>query len=158
MGYLKEGINMMSLLWRDNKLAWTNEFSVGNAVIDAEHKNLINMVNDVANAIGARDCTALAQAFEMLEGRLQVHFLNEEQIALATKFDFSKHKAKQQYGLKELRHMRDELVEKAGVWSDGAVDHFARSLKYWMIDKHIVELDMQMKPVLQNYPYDFMPA
>lgn len=149
---------MMSLLWKDKKLAWTNELSVGNAVIDAEHKNLISMVNDITHAIRTRDCSALAQAFEMLESWLHVHFRNEEQIALAAKFDFSSHKAKQQYALKELQHMRDELVGKDGVWSDGAVDHFARYLKYWMIDKHIIELDMQMKPVLQDYPYDFMPA
>lgn len=149
---------MMSLLWKDKKLAWTNELSVGNAVIDAEHKNLISMVNDVAHAIKTRDCSALAHAFEILESWLHVHFMNEEQIALAAKFDFSKHKAKQQYGLKELRHMRDELVGKGGVWSDGTVDHFTKSLKHWMIDKHIIELDMQMKPVLQGYPYDFMPA
>ncbi len=149
---------MISLLWKDKKLAWTSELSVGNAVIDAEHKNLISMVNDITHAIKTRDCTALAEEFEMLENWLHAHFRNEEQIALATKFDFSNHKARQQYELKELRHMRDELVEKAGVWSDGAVDHFTKSLKYWMIDKHIVELDMQMKPVLQGYPYDFMPA
>ena len=149
---------MMSLLWKDKKLAWTSEFSVGNAVIDAEHKNLISMVNDITHAIRARDCAALVQAFEMLESWLHIHFKNEEQIALATKFDFSNHKAKQQYGLKELQHMRDELVGKDGVWSDGTVEHFTRSLKYWMIDKHILELDMQMKPVLQGYPYDFMPA
>ena len=54
--------------------------------------------------------------------------------------------------------MRDELVGKGGVWSDGTVDHFTKSLKHWMIDKHIIELDMQMKPVLQGYPYDFMPV
>lgn len=149
---------MMSLLWKGKKLAWTSELSVGNAVIDTEHKNLINMVNDITHAIRTRDCAALAQSFEMLENWLHVHFRNEEQIALATQFDFSKHKTKQEYALKELQHMRDELVGKDGVWSDGAVDHFARSLKYWMIDKHIIELDMQMKPVLQGYPYDFMPA
>ncbi|MDO8813420.1 MAG: hemerythrin family protein [Gallionella sp.] len=149
---------MMNLMWKNKKLSWTNELSVGNAVIDAEHKNLINMVNDVAHAIRERDCSAIAQAFEILENWLHVHFLNEEQIALAVKFDFSKHKAKQQYGLKELQHMRDELVGKRGVWSDGTVDHFTRSLKRWMIDKHIIELDMQMKPVLEGYPYDFMPA
>ena len=149
---------MINLIWKEQKLKWTAELSVGNAVIDAEHKNLINMANDVAHAIRARDCSALAQAFEALENWLNVHFMNEEQIALAAKFDFSNHKVKHQHWLKELRYMRDELVCKDGVWSDSAVDHFTRSLKYWMIDKHIVDLDMQMKPVLKNHPYNFMPA
>lgn len=136
-------------------IEWTKELSVGNEVIDSEHRNLIGLVNGVAHAIGKRDCAALAQAFEALENRLHAHFANEEKIALAVKFDYSGHKPAQLYSLKELRHMRDELLVKNGVWGDGTVAHFTRSLRNWMIDGHIVKLDMQMKPVLQSHPYDF---
>ncbi|MDO8813424.1 MAG: hypothetical protein Q7J38_15520 [Gallionella sp.] len=66
---------MMNLMWKNKKLSWTNELSVGNAVIDAEHKNLINMVNDIVDAIRARDHDDLEQAFEMLDDWISVHFL-----------------------------------------------------------------------------------
>lgn len=140
------------------KLAWSEHLSVGNSVIDSEHRNLISIVNDVVHAIGARDCQALAQAFEQLEDWLCIHFANEEHIARAIKFDFSKHSSAQQHLLKELQHMRSELIAKDGMWSDGAVDHFARSLKHWMIDGHITNLDMLMKPALQALGYEFWPG
>lgn len=136
-------------------LTWGKQLSVGNEIIDAEHRNLIGMVNDIVRAIRARDCDALAQAFQLLEGWLCVHFVNKEKIARAVNFDFSNHKSAQQYLLKELQHMRDELIAKNGMWSDGAVDHFTRSLKVWMIDGHIIDLDMLMKPALQAHDYKF---
>jgi hemerythrin-like metal-binding protein len=92
------------------KLAWTEQLSVGNAVIDSDHKNLINMVGDIVHAIGARNHHTLAKAFELFERWLSAHFANEEHIARAIKFDFSKHKPAQLFSLKEILHLRDELI------------------------------------------------
>ena len=139
-------------------IQWIKELSVGNEIIDSEHRDLIGLVNDVAHAIWKRDCATLAQTLEILENRLHAHFVNEEKIARAAGFDFSGHKSAQQYSLKELRHMRDELLAKNGTWSDGTVDHFTSSLEKWMIDGHIVKLDMQMKRALQSCSYDFRPV
>lgn len=137
------------------ELVWTKELSVGNAIIDAEHRNLIGMVNEIRYGIRIRDSSALSQAFKLLENWLCIHFVNEEKIARAVKFPFAQHKLAQQHSLKELQHMRDELVIKDGIWSDGAANHFNRSLKNWMIDRHIIKLDMLMKPALQNHDYHF---
>ncbi|MDO8810991.1 MAG: hemerythrin family protein [Gallionella sp.] len=136
------------------KLAWTKQLSVGNAVIDSDHKNLIGMVNNVRNAIRSRNSIYLPQAFWQLEHWLCVHYANEERIAHAVNFDFSGHKQDQQYELVELQHLRDELVAKSGIWSDGAVKHFTDFLKNLMIDDHIVKRDMLMKPTLQAYDYE----
>lgn len=138
-------------------LIWTKKLSIGNAIIDAEHRNLISMVNDVSHEIKIRDGSALSQAFKLLDNWLCVHFVNEEKIAQAINFHFAQHKLAQQHSLKELRYMKNELVDKDGVWSDSAVAHFTRSLKNWMIDEHIIKLDMLMKPALQNYDYNFCP-
>lgn len=140
------------------KLAWTKQLSVGNAVIDSDHRNLIAIVNAVIHAIGARDCDLLAQAFEKLESWLCIHFNNEALIARAVGFDFAKHLHAQQHSLKELQFMQRELMGKKGMWSDGAVHHFTRSLKSWMIDTHIINLDMQMKPALQRSDYQYWPG
>jgi len=136
-------------------LAWTEQMSVGNAAIDSDHKNLIDIVNDIISAIRARDSVTLPQAFARLEHCLCVHFEIEEKIAQAVNFDFSRYKQEQQYALRELQHLRDELVAKSGVWSDGAVAHFTGFLKNWMIDDHIIRLNMLMKPTLQSHSYDF---
>lgn len=138
-------------------LVWTKELSVGNAIIDAEHRNLMDMVNEARHGIKIRDGSALYQTFKLLENWLCVHFVNEGKIARAVKFPFDQHKLVQQHSLKELQHMRDELLAKDGIWSDGAANHFNHSLKNWMIDRHIIKLDMLMKPTLQNYDYNFWP-
>lgn len=139
-------------------LTWTEQLSVGNAVIDSDHKNLICIANNVRNAIKARDSIILPKAFARLEDWLCIHFANEERIAQAVNFDFSGHQQEQQYALRELQHLRDELVAKGGLWSDVAAEHFTDFLKNWLIDDHIVRLDMQMKPALQAYDYTFWPG
>lgn len=63
------------------ELAWSEELSVGNAMIDSEHKDLIIIVNNVEHAIRARDSSALSRAFKLLEDHMRIHFTNEEKIA-----------------------------------------------------------------------------
>lgn len=139
-------------------LTWTEQLSVGNAILDADHRCLLSFVNDVANAIRAGDGSSLAQGFGLLENCLGVHFENEEKIALAIKLPFGQIKLAQQYSLKELQLMRNELVGRGGIWSDNMAEHFSQSLKKWMIDEHIIKRDMLMKPVLQTHDYNFWPA
>lgn len=138
-----------------DNMVWTEKLSVGNAAIDSEHRNLINLVNAVIRAIRTRNSSCLAQAFEQLEHWLCLHFANEEKIAQTVNFDFSHHQLAQQYALNELRFLKDLLVARNCLWFDGAVNHFAHFLSGWMIDNHILKLDMRMKPALQALPYDF---
>ncbi len=139
------------------KLAWTKQLSVGNAVIDSDHKNLIAVVNGIERAIRARDYLVISQAFELLEGWLCIHFANEEKLARTAKFDLAKHKQAQQYSLKELQHFKDELVAKKGIWCESAIEHYAHFLRRWMTE-HITKVDMPMKPMLQALDYIFWPG
>lgn len=139
------------------KLIWTKQLSVGNAVIDSDHKNLIALTHGVGRAIGAGDCQVMAQAFEMLEGWLDVHFANEEKIVRAIGSDFVRLKRAQRFSLKELQYLRDDLLSKNGIWSESAARHYTHFLKVWMIE-HITKVDMQMKPALQSRDYIFWPG
>lgn len=139
------------------KLVWTKQLSVGNAVIDSDHKNLIAVINGIERAIRARDFSVISQAFELLEGWLCVHFANEERIARAVNLDFSKCRQAQQYSLKELQHFKDKLVAKKGLWCESAIEHYSHFLKVWMTE-HIIKVDMPMKPMLQTFDYKFWPG
>jgi len=139
------------------KLAWSEQMSVGNVIVDSEHRNLISLVNDTIHAIKTRNDSDLALAFEQLERALCVHIETEERIARAAGFDFSRLKLAKTYGLEELQYLKSELVGGHTLWSEKAVEHFIHFLKNWLIDEHIVWLDMQMKPVLQNRDYNFIP-
>jgi hemerythrin-like metal-binding protein len=104
------------------KLTWTRLMSVGNESVDSEHKNLLNMVNDIESAIRARDSNALVQAFKLFEDA-HVHFRNEARIAQAIDDPFEEHKLWHLYVLNELHTMRDELVSNEGRWSESPVEH-----------------------------------
>lgn len=139
------------------ELAWTERLSVGNAVIDSEHKILLDMINDVEQAIRRRDSVALPQVFKQLENCVRIHFANEETIARAIDFPFSHNKLEHQYVQKELQLMKEELMARNGMWSESAAEHYSYFLSEWMVE-HILKEDMLMKPLLQTYPYDFKPA
>jgi len=137
--------------------SWSKKLSVGNAILDSEHKNLIAKINNIMRLIEARDSAALSDAFELLENWLIIHFENEEMFAQATNFDFTQHKLAHQRLLSELQHLRNELGAKNAAWSDSGAKLYYLFFHNWLIG-HITNEDMQMKPVLQSHPYDFMPA
>ena len=141
-------------------LAWSEDLSVGNKIIDAEHKNLIIMVNNVECAIRARDSAALPQAFEQLEHCLCIHFANEEKMAQAIKFQFTNNKLEHIYLLKMLHLIKDSVVSRAGeegICAEDVMEHYSGFLSDWLTD-HVIKEDMLMKPMLQTYPYDFNPG
>lgn len=138
------------------KLIWSEGLSVGNATIDSEHRNLLKMINDVENAIRARDRSALPQLFELLNDSINIHFSDEEKIAQAIGFDFTHNKLEHQYVQNELRLMREELISNNGSWSESVAEHYSCFLGAWMI-QHILQEDMLMKPALLICPYDFKP-
>lgn len=138
-------------------MSWEKELSVENAVIDSDHKNLMNMINSIERAIRSKDCPAIIQAFKSIEDWLCVHFANEERIAQAISFDFSKQKPAREYLLRELLHLKNELISKKGIWCESAIEHYDRSLRDWLIE-HIIKVDMPMKPMLQAIDYKFWPG
>ena len=138
------------------KPEWSTQFSVGNEMIDSEHRNLLKMIHDVESAIRAGNSSTLPQSFKLLEDCVAAHFTDEEKIAQAIGFDFTQNKLEHQYVQNELRHMVEDLVAKNGAWSESVAAHYSFFLSEWMVE-HILQEDMLMKPVLQTYPYDFKP-
>ncbi len=137
-------------------LEWTEHLSVGNAIIDSDHKQLITMVNGAEYMIKKRDGFALPQAFDQIEHWLLIHFANEEKIAQAARIPFTKNNLEHEVLLKTFRLMRDVIVGKNGVWDEEAAEHYSEFLSDWLTG-HVIKEDMLMKPVLQTYPYDFKP-
>lgn len=136
-------------------LIWTEDLSVGNAVIDSDHKKLVELVNDVASAAKTGDRFTLSRAVKLFRGCINCHFINEEHIAYELGFFFALHKLAHQNMQIELKLTEHELKED-GIGADhiSIMEHYAQFLRDWLI-KHIAEEDMQMKPLLQTYPYDF---
>jgi hemerythrin-like metal-binding protein len=135
---------------------WTKMMSVGNAFLDADHKKLLGMIEEVENAMRAQDTATFSRTLQMFEEAVRMHFRNEELIAKMIGHPFEQHMEEHQYVLSELQQMEAELIDMHGRWSESASTHYFIFLSNWA-NEHIREDDMLMKPTLQAHPYDFRP-
>lgn len=133
---------------------WTGELSIGNRMIDSEHKKLHDTINGIAHSIAARNVAALSEAFEQLENCLCAYAAIEERVAQAVNFDFTEHRLAHQRMLDEVRRIRDALVAGDSVCPEG--ESHARCLKDCLI-RHIKEDGRPLKVVLDTHLYDFKP-
>jgi hemerythrin len=148
---------MFTLLGVVMALIWTEHLSVGNGLIDSDHKNLIVVVNSMEQAIGRRDRAAVSKSFVLLDTYIAIHCRNEEKIAEAINFPFTQSKFEHRQLMHEMRYMVEKLESNVGLWPDSLLERYSNFLSSWMTD-HIIKTDMKMKPALQAYPYDFRPA
>lgn len=148
-------------MWWKNKrpadFVWSQQLSVGNAILDSEHRNLIAKINNIMHLIEAGNTAALLDAFKLLETWLLTHFENERVFAQAVNVDFEQHELAHRRFLSEIHCLIDELT--AGNWmlSNGKTKSLCQLL-HDMLIKHINEDDMQMKLALQNRRYDYVPS
>lgn len=133
---------------------WTEELSVGNRVIDTEHKKLHDMANRLMHSIAARNVAALPEAFEQLENGLYAYFAIEERIAQAVNLDFARHRLEHQRLLNELQRIKSGLTASNCACPDDV--NYARCLMDCLA-KHIKEEGYPLKIVLNTHLYDFTP-
>jgi hemerythrin len=138
------------------ELQWSDSLSVGNEQMDTEHRNLLDMIAAVDQALRSGDGSVLSQAFQRLVVYVGIHFASEERLAQAIDLPFDSHKKLNRYLQEELEHMRIELDAKDGLWSEGAVEHFSHSLRNWM-EAHIGRDERLLKPAFATQPYDLRP-
>ena len=134
-------------------LIWQKHLSVGNAMLDLEHKQLIGIVNSIEYAINTKDSFALLGAIKLFSDIVHIHFKNEARFALEFNLHFEQHELAHQHLQKELRHTLDQLVGKAGTWPEYMMDYYPQFLRDWLIG-HITCEDMKMKPAMQSHPYN----
>jgi hemerythrin len=137
-------------------LVWSNRLSVGNNMIDMEHKQLIGLVNALDAEIRKKEPEPFLEALRVLEDTARSHFSHEETLARLIRFPFREHHLEHKYILDEFHAIRSRMAEMPGHWSESMVEHFYLFLCTWAIE-HIVEDDMKMKPFLEAYPYEFVP-
>lgn len=89
-------------------VTWKDEYSVGVALIDADHKHLIEIVNRLHAALAAGDSGAARLCDELIEHTV-VHFAHEEQW-----FDALAYPRAAQH-----RRMHEKLKERILAYRDG---------------------------------------
>lgn len=134
-------------------LVWTEQLSVGNAILDSGNKALFGLLKNIDYAIKANDYFVLTQVLQQFSTCMSRHFLNEELFACALNVPFTLHKEAHENVHAEIDLTRREL-EEGRITTVSLTREYARFLQNWLT-KHILEQDMLMKPMLQAHPYDF---
>ena len=85
-------------------IEWKAEFSVGNAAVDHEHRELIQLINNVHAAISSRaNRDRVAAGLGEIYAQIAAHFaLEEKMMRDAGYVDFAPHKADHEFLLDQL--------------------------------------------------------
>lgn len=140
----------MSLLWRE-------QLSVGNNVIDSDHKYLIEIINRAEVSLSSKNRKELTVALDDLGQYSRLHFDREEKIASAVGYTQMPHLSQSHKELLgHLDQIRGEIDAMGQDWSTETVAHFTQFLRDWLIN-HVIKEDLLMKPTLQKHSPSFDP-
>lgn len=125
---------------------WTEEYSVGDQSIDSQHQKILEMINELYDAMrGGNVAEVVPAILKRLETYCREHFFHEESMMLRTKYpDYLRHKA-EHIKLTEKALALANDFNKNGVIKSLALLNF---LKEW-IQRHIVSSDRQYSAHLQ---------
>ncbi len=135
-------------------IEWREQLSVGNDLIDGDHKYLIEIINQAGQALKRKSLVPLTEALDNLQHYSKLHFTLEEQIAKAVGYAQSD-TLHESHGilLDRLSQLKHEIGHE---WDDVASEHFGALLRDWLIN-HVIKEDMLMKPMLKKFSPRFDP-
>ncbi|MFH0926621.1 MAG: hemerythrin family protein [bacterium] len=128
-----------------NYIIWNMSYSIGDDLLDSQHKKIFNIINDLYLEIkqGATK-KELREIWERLVEYPKTHFPAEEKIMKASQFpDLIKHQSVHQGYLTKIDISLPQLFQKEG---DYSLD-FLEFLKDWW-KGHVMKLDLQIKPYI----------
>jgi hemerythrin len=131
-------------------IQWSPSFSVGQPILDADHRKLIDILNQIYDAWTSGDSSTieLGKLFDDLLDYTDVHFSREEAKLSSRDYDdLDRHHAAHER-LRELVHaFRSRHL--AGQQADTMTEEMAKFLKSWLVN-HILEEDMKYRPLFKG--------
>jgi hemerythrin len=135
-------------------LQWREQLSVGNDLIDNDHKYLIDTINQAEQSWNTKNRANLVAVLDRLSVYSISHFSREESVAIAAGYP----------GAVQLHEAHDELVKKLDQfkkeidedWTVSSGEQFNAFLRDWLIS-HVIREDMLMKPFLKKHSPKFDP-
>jgi hemerythrin len=121
-------------------IEWSDVLSVGIDEIDAQHQVLVDLVNEMHDAIHARHGSEVVQdVLGKLADYTKIHFAVEESLMRILGYPgYEEHKAQHE----ELIHSMVDLQHKVQTGKTAIGFELMHFLKIWLT-KHIMESDMQ---------------
>lgn len=84
------------------RLEWRNGFSVGIPVIDDQHRGMIDVLNDVGEAMARNDHAGCDRLFSRFLELSKAHFASEERVLFASGFPQAEEHARRHHDLLDM--------------------------------------------------------
>lgn len=129
-------------------LTWKEEYSVGVAEIDEEHKDLISLINKAESAIYELDGKeVIAKVANDMAFYALTHFSNEEVLMVTNDYpEYEKHRSQHREFSDKAKQV-EELLEEVDDHTE-ATDLF-KYLSTWLVD-HILVADKELGAFLNE--------
>ena len=135
-------------------LQWRDQLSVGNDLIDTDHKHLIEVINKAEVSLKASNKVELNALLEELSRYSGSHFEREELIAKAVGYPNSAQLHESHTWLvANLNQFKQDIGD---IWTEAAVTQFTAFLRDWLI-QHVIKEDLPMKPWMVKHSPRFDP-
>ena len=134
-------------------IAWRDAMSVGDPVIDEDHRHLVDLINNFETAVsGAINHKRIARVLLGLVEYTGEHFAREEDLQLKLRYPFhDSHRRAHRDVLKKLSDIVAVYTKTPdGPVRDRMVTDLGTFLKEWLVD-HIIQSDLRMKPYIQAW-------
>lgn len=124
-----------------NLLNWKSEYSVGVESVDAEHREMIGLINDVYAKLGkSPDAEEVENCLEHIHTAISLHFALEERIMRENSyFEFEAHKEDHEELLDEIRDLMDGFAAD----TDAGARLLEKRLSDWF-GRHFATFDARL--------------
>lgn len=129
-------------------IVWRPELSVGNEIIDDDHKALIEVINKYQGAVDSMDHEAIKEVFEELFKYTEEHFEREEKLQQAVHYPYYRsHQELHRQLINKLVDINEAFLNETQ--QNGSFEMTRQLLRRWLID-HIIKEDLKMAPYVRG--------
>ncbi|MGE5505954.1 MAG: bacteriohemerythrin [Actinomycetota bacterium] len=133
-------------------IAWTEALAVGDATIDADHRRMVELINELEDAAAALpvDCRRAGRALDGLRSFTADHFAREEALQQAVGLpDRDAHADKHRMLLQRLDALADHFSRSDDEVRAGMVRGLADPLATWLAE-HIANSDVELRAYIRR--------
>lgn len=134
-------------------MQWTEAMSVGLDELDADHKELIKIINQLAENTGATERReAIRQSLFALLRYAEYHFAREERVMAACQYsELRQHKREHRDFVEEINKLHRRLDEDTEETAAVANQNLLNFLQDWL-NHHILIEDRAYRPLVEKNP------
>jgi hemerythrin len=126
-------------------IEWQENFNVGIAAVDFEHREVIGLINSLyADLLAVGDKASILEFFGEIYARISAHFALEEKLMREHGYDqYEAHKHDHERLLDEIRDLADDY-EDAELFNEAEL---SRRLTHWFVE-HFKYMDARLHKAL----------